>query len=100
MQGNGVGEGWTAFASSGYSASYNVVSDIVHGGSKSQRINAPQPPGSYYYAGVYQVISTTADVDYTVSAWARKRCGLTASGFRSAATSAVARASSGWPKAR
>ncbi|NLE57245.1 MAG: BACON domain-containing protein [Planctomycetes bacterium] len=71
VQGNGVGEDWTPFATSGYGATYAVVTDVVHGGSKSQRVTNPQPSGTNRYAGVYQVVDTTASVGYTIAAWNR-----------------------------
>ncbi len=71
VQASGAGEAWTPFATSGYAASYTVVTDVVHGGTQAQRINAPQPPGSDRYAGVLQVVETMPGGGYTVSAWSR-----------------------------
>ena len=67
--GTGPGAGWTAFASSGYPASFSVVSDPVHGGSLSQRVLSPQPTTPDQYAGVYQTVATEPGRAYFVRAW-------------------------------
>lgn len=69
--GMGPGTGWTAFASSGYPASFSVVSDLVHGGSLSQRAISPQPTTPDQYAGVYQTVATESGRPYVVRAWSR-----------------------------
>ena len=70
-QGSGVGNAWTGYASSGYGASFEVVSDTVHGEAHAQRVLSPQPAANDRFAGVYQVVSSTADTDITIRAWNR-----------------------------
>jgi multidrug efflux pump subunit AcrA (membrane-fusion protein) len=41
--GDAVGTGWTAFTSTGYGATFTVVSDQVHAGSLAQRVRSPRP---------------------------------------------------------
>ena len=69
--GSALGTGWIAFSSSGYTPTFAVVSDQVHGGSFAQRVTSPQPSSSDKFAGVYQVVATTPGVQYTVHAWNR-----------------------------
>jgi PKD repeat protein len=71
--GSPVGAGWTAFSSAGYASTFAVVSapDPVHGGSYAQRVTSPQPTSNDKFGGVYQVVGTTAGLQYTVRAWNR-----------------------------
>ena len=69
--GSALGTGWIAFSSSGYTPTFAVVSDLVHGGSFAQRVTSPQPSSSDKFAGVYQVVTTTPGLQYTVRAWNR-----------------------------
>jgi PKD repeat protein len=71
VQGNGVGQGWYSFSSSGYGPTYAVVSDPVYDGSAAQQVVSPQPSTSNQYAGVYQVVATESGSDYAVRAWNR-----------------------------
>ncbi|MHC4230880.1 MAG: PKD domain-containing protein, partial [Planctomycetota bacterium] len=69
VQGNGVGQGWSSFSSTGYGANYAVVSDQVQSGSYAQQVLSPQPSTTDQYAGVYQVFGTESGTRYTVRAW-------------------------------
>jgi PKD repeat protein len=73
QQSDGAGNAWTAYSSSGYGASFAVVTDTVHGGAHSQRVISPQPSTNDRFAGVYQVVGTTAGENYAVRAWNRTR---------------------------
>ena len=69
--GGALGAGWIAFSSPGHMSAFAVVSDQVHGGSFAQRVTSPQPSSNDKFSGVYQVVATTAGVQYTVRAWNR-----------------------------
>jgi PKD repeat protein len=71
VQGGGVGEGWTAFTTQSYGATFEVATDRVHGGAAAQRVLSPQPPGNDRYAGVFQSVATSSGADVTVRAWSR-----------------------------
>jgi PKD repeat protein len=70
-QADGVGEGWTAFSTDGYGASFEIVLDQVHGGAAAQRVLSPQPPGNDRYAGVFQTVDASPGADATIRAWSR-----------------------------
>ena len=65
--GTPLGTGWIAFSSSGHTPTFAVVSDLVHGGSFAQRVTSPQPSSNDKFSGVYQVVATTAGVQYTAA---------------------------------
>jgi PKD repeat protein len=73
QQSSGVGNGWTAYASSGYGAGFEVVSDVISEGAHAQRVLSPQPSTNDRFAGISQLLSTTAGGTYTIRASNRTR---------------------------
>ena len=70
VQPNGVGQSWSPFSSSSYGPAFSVVSDVVHAGSRAQKL-AANPSANDQYAGFFQTISTSPGTAYTVRAWSR-----------------------------
>lgn len=73
VQAGGVGEGWTSYSTEGYGATFDVVSDDVHGGTGAQWVLSPQPPANDRFAGVYQVVDASPGIEFTVRAWSKTR---------------------------
>jgi PKD repeat protein len=71
VQSNGVGDGWTAFATDGYGPIFEIVSDQIRGGAAAQRVLSPHPPGNDRYAGVFQTVDTSPGAEATIRVWSR-----------------------------
>ncbi len=65
---DGVGAGWTRYATSGYDAVFDVVSDVVAQDAHAQRALSPQPSASDRFAGIFQTVSTATGETYTIRA--------------------------------